>query len=79
MSGTHLAAGGPENSITTLLAQLSESNRAVEARLISQIHEELRGLSFEKLASVLQAGVQTVKRDWRMARAWLKLELSKEL
>jgi RNA polymerase sigma-70 factor (ECF subfamily) len=35
-------------------------------------------LSFEEIAAVLQVSERTVKRDWRMARAWLKLELSKE-
>ena len=45
MSGTSSAAGGPDNSITSLLAQLSEGNREVEARLIPQIYDELRRLA----------------------------------
>jgi RNA polymerase sigma-70 factor (ECF subfamily) len=37
------------------------------------------GLTFEEIAYVLDMSERTVKRDWAMARAWLKLELSKEL
>jgi RNA polymerase sigma-70 factor, ECF subfamily len=36
------------------------------------------GLTFEEIASVLNVGVRTVKRDWSMARAWLKVELSRK-
>jgi len=36
------------------------------------------GLGFEEIAAVLQLGERTVKRDWSMARAWLKGELSKQ-
>ena len=36
------------------------------------------GLSFEEIASVLQVSERTVKRDWSMARAWLKGELSRQ-
>jgi RNA polymerase sigma-70 factor, ECF subfamily len=45
MAGTRLAAGVTDNSITALLGQLSEGNREVEARLIPQIHKELRRLA----------------------------------
>jgi RNA polymerase sigma-70 factor, ECF subfamily len=37
------------------------------------------GLTFEEIAYILETSERTVKRDWQMARAWLKLELSKEL
>jgi RNA polymerase sigma factor (TIGR02999 family) len=33
------------------------------------------GLSVEETAEVLQVSVQTVMRDWRLARAWLAREL----
>jgi RNA polymerase sigma-70 factor (ECF subfamily) len=36
------------------------------------------GLSFEEIALVLQISERTVKRDWSMARAWLKGELSRQ-
>jgi RNA polymerase sigma-70 factor (ECF subfamily) len=34
------------------------------------------GLTFEEMASVLGVSDRTVKRDWSMARAWLKGELT---
>jgi len=36
------------------------------------------GLSFEQIASVLNIGLRTVKRDWSMARAWLQTQLTKK-
>ena len=33
------------------------------------------GLSVEETAAVLRVSVETVKRDWRLAKAWLKHEL----
>jgi len=35
------------------------------------------GLSFEEIAEVLDIGNRTVRRDWAMARAWLRSELSR--
>jgi RNA polymerase sigma factor (TIGR02999 family) len=34
------------------------------------------GLSFEEMALVLGVSARTVKRDWRMARAWLHSDLA---
>lgn len=34
------------------------------------------GLTFEEIAQVLGLASRTVKRDWSMARAWLRNELS---
>jgi len=34
------------------------------------------GLTIEEVAAVLSVSVDTVKRDWRMARAWLLAELA---
>jgi hypothetical protein len=36
MASTRSGAGGTDNSITALLAQLSEGNREVEARLVAR-------------------------------------------
>ena len=33
------------------------------------------GLSVEEAAEVLGVSAETVKRDWRLAKAWLKREL----
>lgn len=35
------------------------------------------GLAIEETAAVLRVSVDTVKRDWRMARAWLLAELTR--
>jgi DNA-directed RNA polymerase specialized sigma24 family protein len=35
------------------------------------------GCSEEEIAKILEVSVRTVKRDWRVARAWLFAELSK--
>jgi hypothetical protein len=56
-----------DNSITALLTQLSEGDRDAEARLIPQIHKELRRV----------AG-HYIKRECSMARAWLKGEFSSQ-
>ena len=34
------------------------------------------GLTIQETAFVLRVSVDTVKNDWRMARAWLKKEMS---
>ena len=36
------------------------------------------GLTFVEIAYVLDAYERTVKRDWTMARAWLKLDLASQ-
>lgn len=47
----------------------SRKSRVVELRYFG-------GLSIEETAEVLEVSVDTVKRDWRMARAWLMAELT---
>jgi DNA-directed RNA polymerase specialized sigma24 family protein len=37
------------------------------------------GLTFEEIGFVLSISDRTVKRDWGMARAWLRIELSKSV
>ncbi len=54
------------------LAQLDErQGRIVELRFLG-------GLTVEEVAVVLELSVSTVEREWRMARAWLRRELSDE-
>jgi DNA-directed RNA polymerase specialized sigma24 family protein len=36
------------------------------------------GLSVEESAEVLRISLETVKRDWKLAKAWLLRELSRE-
>jgi len=43
--------------------------RVVELRFFA-------GLSVDEVAEVLKISADTVKRDWRLARAWLLAELS---
>ncbi len=53
-----------------ILARIdSRKSRVVELRYFG-------GLSIEETAVVLEVSVDTVKRDWRMARAWLVAELA---
>jgi RNA polymerase sigma factor (sigma-70 family) len=51
------------------LAKLSErKSRVVELRFFG-------GLSVAETAAVLDVSPQTVMRDWKLARAWLRREL----
>jgi RNA polymerase sigma factor (TIGR02999 family) len=55
----------------TVLADLdARQSRVVELRFFG-------GLSVEETAEVLQVSTGTVRRDWRLARAWLYRELGK--
>ena len=52
------------------LAQIDcRKSRVIEMRYFG-------GLSIEETAESLGVSVDTVKRDWRMARAWLIVELA---
>lgn len=54
------------------LARVDErKSRMIELRFFG-------GLSVEETASVLQVSADTVKRDWRLAKAWLLRELHGE-
>ncbi len=58
------------DSALTKLDQLNERQaRIVELRFLA-------GLTVEEVATLLDVSETTVKRDWRMARAWLMNELS---
>jgi RNA polymerase sigma-70 factor (ECF subfamily) len=55
---------------------IDDALAAVDARKAQVV--ELRffgGLSVEETAEVLHVSTDTVKRDWRMAKAWLLHEL----
>jgi RNA polymerase sigma factor (TIGR02999 family) len=53
----------------TALAQFDErKSRVIELRFFG-------GLTVEETASVLKVGPDTVMRDWRLAKAWLRREM----
>lgn len=67
--------GGPEVDLVALDLAL-EKLAALDPRQAKVV--ELRyfgGLSVEEVAGVLDISPATVKRDWTLARAWLKREL----
>ena len=55
------------------LADINERKlRVVELRFFA-------GLSVEETATVLGVSLETVKRDWKFAKAWLRREMEREL
>lgn len=85
--------GGVQHRVTFTEGLVLEENTAVEVLALHESLEKLArmdarqarvvelnffgGLTFPEIAFVLDASERTVKRDWQMARAWLKLELSR--
>jgi RNA polymerase sigma factor (TIGR02999 family) len=57
-----------DEAVTKLAAHDADQARIVELRFFA-------GLSVEEIAHVLQRSPRTVKREWRLARAWLYREL----
>ncbi len=77
LSGIETPSGTDEIDVLALdealgrLAALNERQaRIVECRCFS-------GMTVEEVARVLDVSVSTVEADWRMARAWLGVELSR--
>jgi RNA polymerase sigma-70 factor (ECF subfamily) len=58
-----------DDALTTLEKLDPRQARIVELRFFG-------GLSLEEAAEVIKVSVSTVRRDWRMAQAWLHQELS---
>lgn len=58
-----------DDALTTLEKLDPRQARTVELRFFG-------GLSLEEAAEVLRVSVTTVRRDWRMAHAWLHQQLS---
>jgi RNA polymerase sigma factor (TIGR02999 family) len=73
----HVAAQQAFSTDVLALDQALERLREFDARAsrIIEMHF-FGGLSFEEMGLVLGVSARTVKRDWRMARAWLRGELS---
>jgi len=86
--------GGAQEQVTLDEALLPAQNRSIDVLALHQAIERLAvldqrqakivelhffgGLTFEEIALVLDIAERTAKRDWSMARAWLKGELSKQ-
>jgi RNA polymerase sigma-70 factor (ECF subfamily) len=60
-----------DDALKTFAQVDPRKSRVVELRFFG-------GLSLEETAEVLQVHPNTVLRDWRLAKMWLKRELSKE-
>ena len=81
LNDLELGATGPEEAAETLMA-LDEalSRLAGQNERLSQV-VELRffgGLSVEETAEALEVSDRTVKRDWRLARAFLQEALTRD-
>ena len=59
-----------DDALNRLAAMDPQQARIVELRFFS-------GFSIEDTADVLAISPSSVKRDWRAAKAWLRLELEK--
>jgi RNA polymerase sigma-70 factor (ECF subfamily) len=85
--------GGLQQQVTLDDALLPSSERTIDVLILDEALENLAqfdprqarivelhffaGLTFAEIALVLDVTERTVKREWSMARAWLKGELSK--
>lgn len=76
---TEVAAPGPERGVDVeALDQALTRLAAVDARQARVV--ELRyfaGFSLEETADLVGVSTRTVKRDWQMASAWLRREMSR--
>jgi RNA polymerase sigma factor (TIGR02999 family) len=61
-----------DDALTTLEKLDPRQTRIVELRFFG-------GLNLEETAEVLKVSVSTVRRDWRMAQAWLHQQMSASL
>jgi RNA polymerase sigma factor (TIGR02999 family) len=70
---------GEERNLVDLLAlnEALDRLKAIDQRAyrVVELHF-FGGLSFEEMALVLKVSDRTIKRDWRMARAWLHSQLA---
>jgi RNA polymerase sigma-70 factor (ECF subfamily) len=85
--------GGMQQQVTLDEAILPSHNQSIDVLALHEALEQLTtldarqgrvvelhffgGLSFEEIALVLGVSERTVKREWTMARAWLKGALSR--
>ena len=60
-----------DDALNALAAIDARKSQVVELRFFG-------GLSVQETAEVLKVSVETVHRDWRLAKSWLRRELSRE-
>ena len=60
-----------DDALRALSAIDERKNQVVELRFFG-------GLTVEETAEVLRVSAETVKRDWKLAKAWLRRELRRE-
>ncbi len=86
--------GGLQRQVTLSEADLRSQNRTIDVLVLHEALEHLAqldprqarivelhffgGLTFPEISLVLDVPERTVSRNWSMARAWLKGELSKQ-
>jgi RNA polymerase sigma factor (TIGR02999 family) len=70
-SGARMDLAALDDALASLAAIDPRRARVVELRFFA-------GLSVEQSAEVLSISAQTVMRDWKLARSWLKRELTRE-
>jgi RNA polymerase sigma factor (TIGR02999 family) len=61
-----------DDALTALAAIDQRKSQVVELRFFG-------GLSIEETAEVLKVSPETVKRDWKLAKAWLRRELRQQV
>jgi RNA polymerase sigma factor (TIGR02999 family) len=87
--------GGVQTRVTLSEILITSQNRSIDVLALDEAMERLTtfdarqgrivelhffgGLTFEEIGFVLSISDRTVKRDWGMARAWLRIELSKSV
>ena len=60
-----------DDALQALASVDARKNQVVELRFFG-------GLTVEETAEVLSVSPETVKRDWKLAQAWLRRELRRE-
>ena len=72
----HEWMGADEGQDFVALDQALDALASVDERKARVVEMKFfGGLSVEESAAVLQVSVETVMRDWKMAKAWLRREL----
>ena len=60
-----------DDALTALATVDDRKSRVIELRFFG-------GLSVEETAAILKVSVDTVMRDWKLAKAWLSRDASEE-